>query len=80
MVPLKEIYCSFFQDSNPEIDYIAGFFRRTLEIDDINWSVVISELEEMKLQPIISGEVVRQLYRILSENPPIHEDYKEEMR
>lgn len=80
MVPLKEIYTSSLRDLSVELDHLAGFFRRTLDIDDIAWSHVISELEEMKRQPIISGEVVRQLYGILSEKSPTQGDGKERMR
>jgi hypothetical protein len=64
-VPLKEIYISSFQDLDVELDHIAGFFRRTLDIDDIDWLDVISELKELKRQPTIRGEGVCQLvYRV----------------
>jgi len=79
-VPLKEIYVSSFQDLGVELDNIAGFFRGTLEIDDIDWSNVISELEELKSQPPIRSEVVRQLYSILFEKSPILEVDEQKMR
>jgi hypothetical protein len=79
-VPLKEIYISSFQDSDIELDHIAGFFRGTLDIDDIDWLDVISELEELKRQPTIRGERVRQLYGILSEKSTTGEANKQEMR
>ncbi len=79
-VPLKEIYVSSFQDLDVELDRMAGFFRGILDIDDIDWRDVISELEELKRQPIVTGEVVRQLYGILFEKSPIQENHKEQMR
>jgi hypothetical protein len=79
-VPLKEIYASSFQDLDVELDHMAGFFRGTLDIDDIDWLDVISELEELKRQPTVTGEVVRQLYGILFEKSPILEVDKQQMR
>ncbi|KAE9369948.1 hypothetical protein N431DRAFT_381328 [Stipitochalara longipes BDJ] len=79
-VPLKEIYISSFQDSNFELDHIAGFFR-TLGIDDIDWPDVTYELEELKRQPTVTGEVVRRLYGILFEkSPTILEDDIQQIR
>lgn len=79
-VPLKEIYVSSFQDRGVELDHIAGFFRGTLDIDDIGWVDVIDELEELKLQPTIRREGVRQLYGILFEKSSILEFDIREMR
>jgi hypothetical protein len=79
-VPLKEIYISSFQDLDVDLDYVAGFFRGILEIDDIDWLDVISELEELKRQATIRSEGVRQLYGILFEKSPTGEDDKREMR
>lgn len=79
-VPLKEIYVSAFQDLDVELDNMAGFFRGTLDIRDIDWLDVISELEELKRQPTTTGEVVRQLYVVLFEKSPILEIDKQEMR
>jgi hypothetical protein len=59
---------------------MTGIFRGTLNIDDIDWPHVIDELEELKRQPSITGEVVRQLFGILSEKSPAEEDDKQEMR
>lgn len=41
---------------------------------------LIAELEELKLQPTISGEVVRQLYGILFAKLPTSEVDSQEMR
>ena len=79
-VPLKEIYVSSFQDLDVELDHVAGFFHGTLDIDDIDWLDVIFELEELKLQPTIRSEGVRQLYGILFEKSPILEADQREMR
>lgn len=59
---------------------MSGFFRGTLNIDDIDWPDVIDELEELKRQRITTGEVARQLFGILSEKPPTREGDKQQMR
>ncbi len=79
-IPLKEICVSSFPYLEVELDHMAGFFRGTVEIDDIDWPDVISELEELKRQPTTTVEVVRQLYGILFEKSPILEVDKQEMR
>ena len=79
-VPLKEIYTSFFYDLSTELGHMTGIFRGTLNIDDIDWPDVIDELEELKRQQSITGEVARQLFGILSEKSPTEEDDKQEMR
>jgi hypothetical protein len=79
-VPLKEIYKCSCQNLGVELDHVAAFFRKTLDIPDIDWPDVIDELDELKLQPVIKGEVVRQLYRILFASSPIPEDDSQEIR
>lgn len=79
-VPLKEIYTSSFYDLSTELGHMTGIFRGTLNIYDIDWPDVIDELEELKRQQSIAGEVVRQLFGILSEKSPTEEDAKQEMR
>jgi hypothetical protein len=64
-VPLKEIYVSSFQDLGVELDHAEAFFHGALNIPEIDWPDVITELEKLKLHPAIRGEVVRQLYGIL---------------
>ena len=79
-VPLKEIYTSSFYDLSTELGHMTGIFRGALNIDDIDWPDVVDELEELKRQQSIKGEVVRQLFGILSEKLPTEEDDKQEMR
>ena len=78
-VPLKEIYTSFYNLST-ELGHLIGFFREILNIHDIAWPDVIDELQELKSQQLITGEVTRQLFGILSEKSPTEEDDKQEMR
>jgi len=80
MVPLKEIYTSSFYDLSTELGHRTGIFRGILDIDNIDWPNVIDELEELKRQQSITGEVVRQLFGILSEKSPTEENGKQEMR
>lgn len=79
-IPLKEIYVSSFQNLDFTLDHVADLFRGTLEIPDIDWPSVIAELEELKLQPTIKGEVVRQLYSILLEKLQSPEVDRQEIR
>jgi hypothetical protein len=79
-VPLKEIYTSSFYNLSTELGHMAGFFRETLNVHDIGWAYVINELEELKRQQIITGEVARQLFGILFIESPTEEDHKQEMR
>jgi hypothetical protein len=79
-VHLKEIYTNSFYDLSTELGHMTEFFRGTLNIDDIDWSDVIDELGELKRHQSITGEVVRQLFKILSEKSPTEEDDKEDMR
>lgn len=72
-VPLKEIYSSSFQKLVVELDRIAGFFRETLEILDIESYDVINELEDLKLQPSVNAEVIQRLYGILFAKLPTEE-------
>ena len=80
MVPLKEVYNSSFPDSRAELDHLTGFFLDTLEIGEIDWRDVISELEELKSQPAVTGEIVRRLYGIILDKSPVQEYEKQIMR
>jgi hypothetical protein len=79
-VPLKEICASSSSNLRTELGHMTEFFRWTLNINDIDWPDVIDELEELKCQQIITGEMARQLFGILSENSPTEEHDKQEMR
>jgi hypothetical protein len=79
-VPIKEIYTSSFYDLSTELGHTSELFRGTLKINDIDWTDVIDELEELKRQQITTGEVARQLFGILSEKSPTREGDKEQMR
>jgi len=79
-VPLKEVYSSSFNISSTELGHMAGFFRDTLSINDINWHDVVSELEELQHQQSITVEVAKQLFSIIAEKSPAEEDGRREMR
>lgn len=79
-VPLKEIYSSSFENLGVGLDHLAGFFRETLKIPDIDCDDVLNELEDLKLQPSVKGEVIRHLYGILFVKLPAQEDKSQKIR